>query len=642
MSTSITPPSTLKIMTSVRDLSRSPPRHATLLHDDPISHFAPGLLNPEHVSRLRDAYAASEPYRYAYVRQLVKDDLLEAVKNECLRELVFTEKETDIYKVNQTGDLASLDFLGAPELARLPALLTLRNALYSDAFRSFVRDVTRCGPLSGSKQDMSVNSYRKGCHLLNHDDAIGTRRISYILYMPLPRGMPWLPEWGGALELYPVQAIGGEAPPLEPVVMPSKSILPLWGQFIFFEVKPGFSFHSVEEVTRLSISGWFHSPQEGEDGYEEEMQNQAREKARLESSRDQLTSCLSAPPSATFRYPVTSLTSAERAFLERFLNPSYLGARTLRELAQRFADESSLELHAFLREDVARMLESTLREQDVADGLDREARKVDDVLWVRPGSSWRVHGPPHKWRYCHVSSSSSLAQMSANVSAAAIMQILQDELFASPAFRAWLSLISRLLPLRYAVQARRFRPGLDYTLATSEANEARLDVVLGLTPDHSRRPETVEQCESGWESGTWGGWECYMAPTEGDDDPAVIHVPPPDSDMSSLVSERTTDDVQDSGLAAASDDLDPDIAMTQSDGSARDDSEAGGFMSGGDDDFEDGSTLLSVQPSFNRLLLVLRDEGVMRFVKYVSAAAPGSRWDVCGEFEVGMLEEDDE
>jgi len=51
---------------------------------------------------------------------------------------------------------------------------------------------------------------------------------------------------------------------------------------------------------------------------------------------------------------------------------------------------------------------------------------------------------------------------------------------------------------------------------------------------------------------------------------------------------------------------------------------------------EDG-TLLTVQPGYNRLLLVLRDEGVMRFVKYVSAAAESSRWDVCGEYEIGMV-----
>jgi hypothetical protein len=61
-----------------------------------------------------------------------------------------------------------------------------------------------------------------------------------------------------------------------------------------------------------------------------------------------------------------------------------------------------------------------------------------------------------------------------------------------------------------------------------------------------------------------------------------------------------------------------------------------------DDPEEEDSTLLTVQPGYNRLLLVLRDERVMRFVKYVSAAAEGSRWDVCGEYEVGMLEEQDD
>ena len=63
-------------------------------------------------------------------------------------------------------------------------------------------------------------------------------------------------------------------------------------------------------------------------------------------------------------------------------------------------------------------------------------------------------------------------------------------------------------------------------------------------------------------------------------------------------------------------------------------------MEDSDEDDED-ATLLTSQPGFNRLLLVLRDEGVMKFVKYVSAAAEGSRWDVCGEYEVGMIEADE-
>ena len=140
---------------------------------------------------------------------------------------------------------------------------------------------------------MSVNTYRKGCHLLNHDDVIGTRRVSYILYMPLPKYQMWQKEWGGALELYPTQK-GPDGIP-EPAPVPSKCVPPSWNQFIFFEVQPGQSFHSVEEVVvgegedgrqRLSISGWFHAAQPGEPGYEPESAPEVK------SSRDQLVSIL--------------------------------------------------------------------------------------------------------------------------------------------------------------------------------------------------------------------------------------------------------------------------------------------------------------------------------------------------------------
>jgi hypothetical protein len=139
---------------------------------------------------------------------------------------------------------------------------------------------------------MSVNTYKKGCHLLNHDDVIGSRRVSYILYMPLPHDQVWEREWGGALELYPTRI--NEEGIAEPLAIPEKSIPPSWNQFIFFEVQPGKSFHSVEEVVigdyndgreRLSISGWFHAAQEGEEGYEP-----LSAEGEAKSSREQLVS----------------------------------------------------------------------------------------------------------------------------------------------------------------------------------------------------------------------------------------------------------------------------------------------------------------------------------------------------------------
>jgi Rps23 Pro-64 3,4-dihydroxylase Tpa1-like proline 4-hydroxylase len=205
--------------------------------------------------------------------------------------VVVTAAAARSWQVNQTGDLASLSYLSEQQLALLSNLVKLRDALYSTEFRNLLRSVTGCGPLSGVKQDMSVNTYRKGCHLLNHDDVIGTRRVSYILYMPLPHYQLWQKEWGGALELYPVRE--GPDGVLEPEPVPVKSVPPAWNQFVFFEVQPGRSFHSVEEVVvgegddgwqRLSISGWFHAAQPGEEGYEGEVAQD------LPSSREQLVS----------------------------------------------------------------------------------------------------------------------------------------------------------------------------------------------------------------------------------------------------------------------------------------------------------------------------------------------------------------
>jgi prolyl 3-hydroxylase /prolyl 3,4-dihydroxylase len=529
--------------------------------------FTSDLFSATHISELATLYATNQPFKHALVEKLFQDDLLQKVKDECLGELHFTEKETDIYKVsllpfshlplfvcrsyhpqvNQTGDLASLSYLTEKQVALLPNLVKLRDALYSLKFREFLRAVTGCGPLSGVKQDMSVNTYRKGCHLLNHDDVIGTRRVSYILYMPLPNYQLWQREWGGALELYPVTENAHGV--LEPEPIPVKSIPPVWNQFILFEVQPGRSFHSVEEVVvgdgedgwqRLSISGWFHAAQPGEEAYDGE-----EVETSVPSSREQLvsghhfrlssvrffdiprnllktstsTEFKSYPDSETPPLPDSSpLTENHVSFLSEFLNPAYLQQRTIKALAARFAVESSLELYDFLSEPIAEKLDLGLRELDERDGLGKNRPSAIPPHTAGMGSGWRVKGPPHKWRY-NVLEPPTPGGPSTAVSPRAaqapreLIRSLQDELLPSSAFRAWLAAISSLLPLRYAVEARRFCPGLGYTLATSEAKEARLDAVLSLTPQVNEAAGTKgkgrarESQPVGWQTGQWGGWE---------------------------------------------------------------------------------------------------------------------------------------
>ncbi|KAJ7223939.1 nuclear protein [Mycena rebaudengoi] len=632
---------------------------------DPSSHFANGVLDHTSIAELHSAYATNEPFKYAVVEKLFQDPLLEKVKDECLSELSFTEKETDIYKVNQTGDLASLNYLPSSQISLLPNLLALRDALYSPTFRNFLQAVTGCGALSGTKQDMSVNSYTRGCHLLNHDDVIGSRRVSYILYMPLPHFQLWQKEWGGALELYPTVPVGSDEE-REPTCVPSKSIPPSWNQFIFFEVQPGRSFHSVEEVVvggggedgraRLSISGWFHATQEGEEGYVPEPTEAPK------SSREQLAMTSTEFKSYTTEVnqpPEEALSEEHLSFLSEFLNPVYLQPRTMNALAARFVEESSLELHSFLFNDLASSLEPRLRELDTKDRLGEDrAGLVPPHTSGTEGGAWKLKGPPHKWRYCVLEPLEASAPVravsprAANVSSDELLRSLQEELFPSQAFRAWLAIVSRLLPTRYCVEARRFRPGLDYTLATSEEKEARLDVVLGLTPDLRKETDApvrarVSEEPRGWQAAEWGGWECYMAPHDEEDDPAVYRAgtakkPRAPSSKNGKMNGHAKDP-SGSDAEHANHSLETSMENGAADTSMEDGTAENSMAEDGeeeDKEEEEDSTLLTVQPGFNRLLLVLRDERVMRFVKYVSAAAEGSRWDVCGEYEIGIVEEE--
>ena len=231
------------------------------------------------------------------------------------------------------------------------------------------------------------------------------------------------------------------------------------------------------------------------------------------------TSFKSYPDTQNLPLPDRPLTDDHISFLSEFLNPVYLQPRTMKALAARFFEESSLELHSFLCAPLAEKLEKGLHEVDAADGLGESRRgRIPPHDAGMSSGAWTIKSPPHKWRYCvlkpHVYGppeefTTQITQSSSDE----LIRSLQDELFTSNAFRAWLSIVSRLLPLRYAVEGRRFRPGLDYTLATSEEKDTRLDVVLGLTPDvgNDGEGESEETSEDrptrGWQAGQWGGWE---------------------------------------------------------------------------------------------------------------------------------------
>lgn len=231
------------------------------------------------------------------------------------------------------------------------------------------------------------------------------------------------------------------------------------------------------------------------------------------------------------------LSEEDYCFLSHFLKPYYLTPKSLKQLSTRFSEESSLELHDFLKAALAAKLQSGLRDCDKRDGLDYESRSglLPSHSSGTDKETWTLRGPPHKFRYCVLSPVSPsfpkyeeerIALLSSPDSTPEqVLYVIQNTLFPSSAFRSWLALCTSLLPVRYSVLARRFRPGLDYTLATSNDDDFVLDVVLGLTPDvqddtkengeiskgkgKAKNPDLTEPEEesSGWEGGEWGGWE---------------------------------------------------------------------------------------------------------------------------------------
>lgn len=610
------------------------------------------------------------------ISPLIEDSLLRSVRSEIQEHLSFTEKETDIYKIFQSGDLANLDGLDDASLSRLPSLLKLRDALYSQPFREFLSEVTGSGKLSGRKTDMAINVYTEGCHLLCHDDVIGSRRVSYILYLTDPDA-PWKPEYGGALRLYPTRtetdADGKE------IKIPGPdwtvSIPPAFNQLSFFTVQPGESFHDVEEVyhaetesekgkkrVRMAISGWFHIPQEGEDGFEEGLEEKLAERSslqQLQGRHDEFD--LPQPQVTPYKAPQPEdpkgkgkgkavdsdedekeFTEEDFEFLLKYIAPSYLTPDVIEQMSESFENEFSLSLEKFLNDMFSTRLRSYIEEQEKeSNALPKKAEEIEKQ------TDWKVSRPPHKHRYLFQQPRQNLAPSDAEFKNP-LQELLEDMLPSKP-FKKWLSVATGMDELlTYNLLARRFRRGEDYTLASGYDGESpRLEFTIGLTPtsgwekadDEEEEEEDEEETTANGSSSSAaangkkeanpkpaaeeeepsvGGYEIYMAGDDDEDsgDEEHEHHEGKPQDMS-------TGGANPKVVKAKKAKLDPAIYRAS-------------------EDDEDDGILFSMGAGWNRMSIVLRDKGTLKFVKYVSRKAQGDRWDVTGEVEVRFNEEEEE
>ena len=220
------------------------------------------LLSDQSRVQLKSYHDAAEPYKYIVLSPLCNNERMRLVHEEAKNNMTATFKETDLFKVYQTGDLATIDSSDPVKQKQYRHLLSLRDSIYSKDFRDFISQVMGCDDLT-DRVDCSANAYTQGCHLLCHDDVIGTRRISYIIYLTDPDD-PWEESEGGALELYPLDRLASSRAVVStgqqqgiPTPAPTKLILPRFNTMALFKVQPGRSYHSVQEVVVEELKYFF-------------------------------------------------------------------------------------------------------------------------------------------------------------------------------------------------------------------------------------------------------------------------------------------------------------------------------------------------------------------------------------------------
>ena len=483
--------------------------------------------------------------------------------------------------------------------------------------------------------------------------------MSYILYLTDP-DVEWQREWGGTLRLFPTTksrtSVGKTLN--VPTNDPAQFLRIGWNKLAMFAVRPGASFHDVEEVyraddpaqdlqrVRMAISGWYHIPQEGEDGYRPgELREHEHEAGRAQLKTVDEFDRPQPKPSFYPRYEEEkwhpprqsrkTLTEEDCGFLLRFINPRLLTPDAVDDMQNEFEDESVLRLDDFLAPKFAERLLEWLSAQPTT--LSSSTRLAED-------QGWQVAQPSHKQKYLYHTASNDATASNGSSGANAPPMPLQEittELIPSDPFRKRLGHDPSTAMQSHEARGRRFRRG----------SETRLEMTLGITP-----------------GGRWEDSDDEDG-SDADDDGAVLERKKSNKSTAVNTKSREARVKTVNGLFSylldqdraetncggyevwmAGDDDNENEAEDEGHGSSSEASNAGpsskpkfkpqklesdpAVYQASSDPSCDSGVAFSMAAGFNQLSLVLRDKGLLRFVKYVSASAGCDRWDVAAEFGV--------
>ena len=591
-------------------------------------------------------YYHADPFPHVIIPNVFTEEFLSTVIRDIKDHSTVDFKESDLFKVFQSMDLSS------PSTELPPAVQQLRDILYSAPWRQWIAQQCRldgtpttttttdtttttrnstssccCCCLAATPLDCAVNAHARGCHLLCHDDAMSTRRVSFVLYLTDAR---WNVDTdGGGLELYSTFSDHHDGAKSTTTVcpIPCRTLTPTRNQLVVFPVEPGVSLHAVQEVRResaprLALQGWYHSPpathhddddatpeatsKEGttttttttkqvDAGTRKGTLQELKEPPPSESSGlEQYTPLdgldVETSPSAADDTAATknnnndisqrfALTDADRTLLQKWINPTYLTEESMQELRERFDADSAIQLHAFLTPETTFVVPSE----------DDDTNPSDYTYGV--SDTWTTVGPPHKQRYLEYNDDDDAD--ASNPPTHNTLATIRNELLTTPAFAKYLHALTALTVRGWHnAHIRRFRRGRDYTVAHHGQllDYSILDATLCFVAD-----DDTNDTSAAWAGGDVGGYDCYTAAADDDD----ANAGPDDTYM-----QQNDDD--------------------------------------NNDDEDDKDELLNVPAAHNTLSLVYRDPGTMRFIKYVSAAAPSARWDIAMEYSVPPDEDDDD
>mmetsp|Transcript_15263 Transcript_15263/g.38465 ORF Transcript_15263/g.38465 Transcript_15263/m.38465 type:complete len:637 (-) Transcript_15263:204-2114(-) len=576
--------------------ARKRPKSESIFDGESI--LSKDLLNRKQ--GIHENYKASQPFPHSQILKVFQSQFLIACKEEIKSQTKVNFKESDLFRVYQSIDFANLDPERAKAMkldtSKLTNVMKLRDLLYSQEWRSFVE---QCAGLETGtlidKIDCACNCHAPGCHLLCHDDVIGTRKISYIIYLTEE---DWDgPREGGALEMYGPQNNDTNSTPV-----PVSRAWPIFNSMAFFEVLPGRSFHAVQEVTgerpRLSLQGWYHAK---DPPPQEELEKATLQQLKSMKNDDDVGS---SQQQETPSEDQDAFTEADRSYLKDYIQNEYLTEESMNEIQTKFENNSTIQFRNFLLQKWVPTIQSNYKDDDKKPAATASASsKIGDDknesinMHYKKGVTpeWNIRGPAHKQRYLSYAAADEESESKENENAIATGKLLytvQKKVFESEAFLRYLKRATSLdkpTGILGKDAIRQFRPGLDYTVAHYGLLMQRsvLDATMCFVRD------TTEYDQAMWESGDIGGFECYIEADIDDEDEEMDEngnsAPPPKRANSGAADEYNE---------------------------------------------EDDTELLSVSASNNTLSLVYRDPGTMRFVKYVSSNAPSSRYDICMEYDL--------